>query len=161
MLTGLAESRFSGRAVGARFEIDIAEAAFASPRKQCDLLVHGQVGDRFSGLRVRDHGAGGHAQHDVIGTFTAALGTAPALTVPRAVDAREAVFDQRIDVSVGDRVDAAAAAAVPAIRPSARHVLFAPEAHDAVAAVAGVDLDARFVDEFHGACGNKKALPRG
>src|SRR5205823_4159848 len=50
MLTGLAESRFSGRAVGARFEIDIAEAAFASPRKQCDLLVHGQVGDRFSGL---------------------------------------------------------------------------------------------------------------
>src|SRR5437660_193028 len=155
MLAGLAGSRFSGRAVGARFEIDIAEAAFASPREQCDLLVHGQVGERFSGLRVRDHGAGGHAQHDVIGTFPAALGTAPALAVPSVVNAREAIFDEGIDVPVGDRVDAAAAAAVPAIGPSARHVLFAPEAHDAVAAVAGVDLDARFVDEFHGACGNK------
>src|SRR3989440_9556440 len=138
MLTGLAGSRFSGRAVGARFEIDIAEAAFASLRKQCDLLVHGQVGDRFSGLRVRDHGAGGHAQQDVIGTFPAALGTAPALTVPRAVNAGEAIFDQRIDVSVGDRGDTAAPAAAPALRPSAPPVLFAPEAPDAVAAGSGV-----------------------
>ncbi len=161
MLAGLTGSRSSGRAVGARFEIDIAEAPLASPREQCDLLVRGQVGDRFSGFRVRDHGTGGHAQYDVIGTFPAALGTAPVLAVPRVVNAREAIFDEGIDVSVGHRIDAAAAAAVPAVGPSARYVLFAPEAHDAVAPLAGVDLDARFVDEFHGACGNKKALPRG
>jgi len=161
MLAGFPGRRFAGRAVGARFEIDIAEAPFASPREQCDLLVLGEVSERFSGFRDRDHGAGGHAQHDIIGAFAAALGTAAVLAVPRAVNAREAVFDEGIDVSVGHRIDAAAAAAVPAIGPSARHVLFAPEAHDAVAAIAGVDLDARFVDEFHGACGNKKALPRG
>src|SRR5437773_8071131 len=161
MLAGLAGSRFSGRAVGARFEIDIAEAPFASPREQCDLLVHGEVGDHFSGLPVRDHRTGRHAQYNVIGALPVALGTAPALAVPRAVNAREAILDEGIDVSVGDRIDAAAAAAVPAVRPSARYVLFAPEAHDAVAALAGVDLDARFVDEFHGACGNKNALPRG
>src|SRR5207247_1571470 len=148
--------RLAGRAVGARFEIDIPEAPFTSPREQCDLLVHGEVGDHFSGLRVRDHRAGRHAQYDVICALPVALGTAPSLAVPRAVNAREAILDEGIDVSIGDRIDAAAAAAVPAVRPSARYVLFAPEAHDAVAAIAGVDLDARFVDEFHGACGNKK-----
>src|SRR6266508_6580036 len=93
-LAGLAGSRFSGRAVGARFEIDIAEAPFASPREQCDLFMLGEVGDRFSGLHVRDHGAGGHAQYDIIGPFPVALGTAPALAVPRAVNAREAIFDK-------------------------------------------------------------------
>src|SRR5258708_98111 len=79
----------------------------------------------------------------------------------RAVTAREAFCDKGFEVSGGDGVDAPGAAAVRAIGPSARHVLFAPEANDAVAAIAGVDLDARFVDEFHGARGNKKALPRG
>src|SRR3989449_7316614 len=78
MLAGLAGSRFSWRAVGARFEIDIAEAPFASPREQCDLLVLGEVSDRFPGLRVRDHGPRGHAQYDIIGTFPVALGTARA-----------------------------------------------------------------------------------
>src|SRR5207245_10462095 len=87
---GLAGWRLAGRAVGARFEIDIAEAPFASPREPCDLLVHGEVGDRFCRLRVRDHGARGHAQHAVIGTFPAALGTAPVLAVPRAVTPRDA-----------------------------------------------------------------------
>jgi len=81
------------------------------------LLVLGEVGERFSGPRVRDHGAGGHAQHDIIGAFAAALGTAPVLAVLRAVNAREAVFDEGIDVSVGHRIDAAAAAAVPASGP--------------------------------------------
>src|SRR5207245_5294439 len=161
MLAGLAGCRFSGRAVGARFEIDIAEAPFASPREQCDLLVFGEVSDRFPGLRVHDHGTRGHAQYDIIGTFSVALGTAPALAVPGAVNAREAIFDEGVDVSVGDRIDAATAAAIPAVRPAARYVLFASEAHCAVAALPRVDLDARVVDEYHCACGNEKALSRG
>jgi hypothetical protein len=67
-----------------------------------------------------------------------------------AVDAREAVVDQRVDVAVGHRPDAAAAAAVAARRAAARHELLAPERGAAVAALAGVHLDLRFVDEFHG-----------
>jgi len=67
-----------------------------------------------------------------------------------AVDAREAVIDQRIDVAVGARPDAAAAAAVAARGPAARHELLAPERGAAVAALARVHFDLRFVDEFHG-----------
>src|SRR5437660_11565447 len=107
MLAGLAGCRLAGRAVGARFEIDIAEAPFASPREACDLLVHGEVGDRFCGLRVRDHVAPGHAQHDVIGTSPAALRTAPVLAVPPAVIVREAVSHAGTDVAVVYRVDVA------------------------------------------------------
>src|SRR5258708_26720553 len=127
MLAGFPGRCFTGRAVGARFEIDVAETPFGSPREQCDLVVRGEVSERFSGFRVREQGAGGHAQHDIIGTFAVALGAAPLLAVPRAVNAREAVFDEGVDVSVGHRIDAAAAAAVPAVGPAARHVLFTPE----------------------------------
>ena len=76
---------------------------------------------------------------------------AAVLAALRAVDAREAVVDQRVDVAVGDGVDAAAAAAVAAVGAAARHVLLAAERRDAVAAVAGDHLDGRFVDELHGA----------
>src|SRR5690606_40387443 len=78
-----------------------------------------------------------------------------------------AVVDQRVDVAIGDRVDAAAASAVAAVGAAARHVLLPPETDGAVAALAGVHFDTRFVDEFHkgrALCagnGNKKALSQG
>src|SRR5690242_7829796 len=111
----------TGRAVGARFEIDVAEPSFASPRKQCGLLVLGKISDCFSCLGVRDYGAGGHSQQHILGTFPVALRTAPALAIPSAMNAREAILDEGIDVSVGDRIDAAAAAAVAAVRSAARY----------------------------------------
>src|SRR5437667_295294 len=67
-----------------------------------------------------------------------------------AVDAREAVIDERVDVAVGARPDAAAAAAVAAVRAAIADVFLAAEGRGAVAALAGVHLDLRFVDEFHG-----------
>jgi len=66
------------------------------------------------------------------------------------VDALEAVVDQRVDVAVGARPDAAAAAAVAAVRPAVADVLLAAKCRRAVASLAGVDLDFRLVDEFHG-----------
>jgi hypothetical protein len=64
-------------------------------------------------------------------------------------NAREAIVHQGVDVAVGDRPDAAAAAAVAARGAAARHELLAPERGAAVPALAGVHLDGRFVDEFH------------
>jgi hypothetical protein len=54
-------------------------------------------------------------------------------------------------------------AAIAAVRPAPGHEFLAPEVGDAIAALAGVDLDPGFVDEFHGSTDttNKKALPRG
>ena len=91
----------------------------------------------------------------------------PVLAVFGAVDAGEAVIHQRVDVAVGDGIDAAAASAVAAVGSAARHEFLAPEAGDAVAAFAGVDFDYCFVDEFHEwffradhHATNKKALSR-
>jgi len=131
------------------------------PREQCDLLVLGEVSDRFPGLRVRDHGTRGHAQYDIIGTFSVALGTAPALAVPGAVNAREAIFDEGVDVSVGDRIDAAPLPPSPPSGPPrgtffSRRKLTAPSPP----LPEWISMHASSTN-FHGACGNKKALSRG
>ena len=108
-------------------------------------------------IGVGDHGADGHAQHDVLGAAAVLVGAAAVLAALGAMDARIAVVDQRVDVAVGDRVDAAAAAAVAAVGSAARNVFLAAERGDAVAAVAGDDLDRRFVEEFHGAVPHDRA----
>src|SRR5258706_9944908 len=78
-----------------------------------------------------------------------AVAPAPVLPVLRAEDALEAIVHERVQIGVGDRVDAAAAPAVAAVGAAARHVLLAAERRRAVTAAAGGHLDARFVEEFH------------
>ena len=101
-------------------------------------------------LGVADDGAHRHAQDDVVGGGAELVGATPALAVARLVAARVAEVDQRVEVAVADREDAAAPSAVAAVRPAERDELLAPKAHAAVAAVAGDDVDRRFVDESHG-----------
>ncbi len=69
--------------------------------------------------------------------------------VLRAVQARIAVVDQRIDVAIGDGVDGAATAAVAAVGAAERNEFFAAKARNAIATLAGNDFDGCFVDEFH------------
>ncbi len=61
----------------------------------------------------------------------------------------EPEVDQRAQLGIGDQHDVAAAPAVAAGRAAFGHVLLTPPRHDAVAAVAGRDRDARLVDELH------------
>ena len=77
-----------------------------------------------------------------------------------AVDALEAIIDQRVDVAVRQRVDASAATAITAVGAAARHELLTAKAGDTIAALAGVDLDHGFVDEFHGSCDKKIATKK-
>jgi hypothetical protein len=65
------------------------------------------------------------------------------------MDAGIAVVHQRVDIAVGDRVDAAAAPAVAAVGTAARNELLPPKTGRAIAAAAGAGLDDGFVDEFH------------
>ena len=80
------------------------------------------------------------------------VGAAPGFAVARLVAARVAEVDQRVEVAVGHRIDAAAAPAVAAVRAAEGDEFLAPEARAAVAAVAGGDVDRGFVDEFHAVC---------
>ena len=149
MLAFLAARELARRAIGARLEVKVAEAAFAARSDAARARRRRQVGDQLARLGILDHGADGHAQHDIFRATTVLVGAAAVLAALRAMDARIAIVDQRVDVAIGDGVDAAAASAVAAVGPAARDVLLAAERCDAVAAVAGDDLDRRFVEEFH------------
>jgi hypothetical protein len=145
----LAVRLLARRAVGRRLEVDVAPAALAALGQQLDLFVLRQVGDDLAGDVVDDQGADRHAQVDVFGALAVAIGTAARLAVARRVDFGKAEVDQRVDVAVGDCVDRAAAAAVAAVRTAERAEFLAAERGAAVAAVAGDDFDACFVDKLH------------
>ena len=75
---------------------------------------------------------------------------AAGLAVLGLVGALDAKIGQRVDAGGGTQVDAAAVAAVAAVRAAQRHELLAPETGAAAAAVAGLHLQRGFIDEFHG-----------
>ncbi len=137
------------RAVDTRFEVEITEAALTAFREQGACFVMRQVSHHGARLEIRNHRPDRHPQHDIGCGPAVAVGALAFLAVLRPVDARVAVVDERIQVAVGHDVDTAAAAAIAAVRPAARHELLPPEARDAVAALAGVHFDRCFVDELH------------
>ncbi len=141
--------RLARRAVRARLEVQVAEPALAALGDERARAVVIEIGDELAGVGVGDHGADRHAQHDVVGAVAVLVGAASVLAALRAMDAREAVIDERVDVAIGDGKDAAAAPAVAAVRSAARHVFLASKRRGAVAAVAGDHFDIRFIDEFH------------
>ena len=108
-----------------------------------------QIGDDFPSLEISDDGANREAQDDVLGASSIAIGSLPLASVLGTVDTRIAIVDQRIDVAIRDRVDAAAASTIPPVRPAAGHELLPTETGDSIPAIAGMDLDHSFVDEFH------------
>src|SRR5206468_2131630 len=149
-LAALAARELTGSAVDARLEVQVAQAALPAAREQRALAVAGEIGHQRAARRVADHGAHRHAQLDVAARPAVAVGAGAPGAVLRAVDARETVVDQRVDVAVGARPYAAAAAAIAAVGAAARHGSLAPERSGAIAALAGVYLNLRFVDELHG-----------
>ena len=154
----LAARELPRRAIDARLEVQVAKPALAALGEQRALAVRREVEEQ-SAVLVLYQCANRHAQHDVLAAAPVFVGAAADVAVLGAVDAREPVVDQRIDVAIRDRPDAAAAAAVATRWAAARHEFLAPERGAAVAALAGVHLDLRFVDEFHGGGRrNKKAL---
>ena len=80
------------------------------------------------------------AGHVLARAAAAALGAKP----PLHAEVRE-----RVDALARDEIDAAAVAAVAAVRTAARDELLAPKADAAAAAGAGLDANVGFIDEFH------------
>ena len=149
LLARLALRELARRAVDARLEVKVSQAALAAARQQRTLAVLGQVRQSLAGVGIDDHRADRHPQFDVLACRPVAVGAATALAVGRLVPPRIAVVDQRVDVAVGDCPDAAAAPAVASVRPALRDELLATKRSAAVAAVAGSDLNGGFVDELH------------
>ena len=130
--------------------MQIAEAAVAALAQQDALARLQQFADDGFGFEVGDDGADRHAQHDVFGRRTEAVGAPAGLAVARLVAARIAVVDQRVEIAVRLGPDAAALAAIAAVRPAEGNEFFAAKARAAGATVTGGDIDGGFVNEFHG-----------
>ncbi len=138
------------RAILAGLEFLIAAAALAAARHQQFHVRLGQVTQHFAGFGVAHDRAYRDHHQGVFATAAAHVAAAARLAVFGAERALDAEIDQRVDAFARAERDAAAVAAVAAIRTTEGHELLAAETHAAAAAVAGLDLDACFIDEFHG-----------
>ena len=98
---------------------------------------------------VAHHGADRHRHVQVRTAAAAAVIGAAGLPVRRLEGPLDAKIRQRIDPRGGAQVDAAAVAAVAAVRAAEGHELLAAETGAAAPAVAGLHARSRLIDEFH------------
>ena len=139
----------AGRAVGRCREVHVATAA-VPPSRHHDLFFRGaKIAEWIPVVRVVHQCPGRHAEHE-IGPALALLLLAPAVLAPsRTQRLRIREVEERRESGVDAQDDRAAVATVAAARAATRHVLLPPEAHAAVAPVAGLDPDQDLVDELH------------
>ena len=167
LLARLARRRLARGAVGARLEMDVAEATLAASGQQDRFAVDIKIGDDLPAIDIGDDGADWNTQQDVLAAATVAIAGFPVLTSFGEELARVAEFDQGIDIAVGHGLNVTAPSAIAAIRPAFRLILLAPERNHAVAAITRRDKDFGFVDEFHASSftlsvtAQEKALPQG
>src|SRR5262249_26792322 len=112
-----------------------------------------QVGEQRAALLVVDRGPRRDAQHQVGAARPVLVLATAVLASARAQRLGVGQVEERCDARVDAQHDVAAVAPVAAVRPPARYIFLAPEAHAAIAAVARLDAHAHLVDELHG-CGD-------
>src|ERR1700722_18182322 len=107
----------------------------------------GKIAKLRAGIRVKNHGADGHFQHDVVARLAVAIGAfavATALCVKLAI---VAIAQESVVVRIRFEVNVAAVAAVAARWPASRDILLPAERHAAVSAVAAFYQNFSFVCE--------------
>ena len=109
------------------------------------LAGFGQIGQQLTGISIVDHGADRDADQEVRPLRTGLILAAPVLAVGRAKVDLLVEKEQGVDLVIGDDVDVAALPTIAAAGPAPGHVGLAPEGHHPVAAVAGFDIDRRFI----------------
>ncbi|OPZ01076.1 MAG: hypothetical protein BWZ09_02808 [Alphaproteobacteria bacterium ADurb.BinA305] len=144
-----ARGALARRAVGARLVARVAETMETALRHQQALAGPGQVADDLAGVLVEHRGAHRDRQHQVVAALAGAVGARARLAAVGAKVPRVAVVDHGVQRDVGLEENAAAVTAVAAVGAAEGHVLLAAKAHAAVAALARLHLDGRFVYEFH------------
>ena len=110
-------------------------------------LTVGHIRHDASGLGVADQRAARYLDDQILGVFAAAPSAFAVFSARRRVFSLVTEVSQRAEVGIRLKDDIAASAAVAAVRSSCRDVLFAVKRYRAVAAVAGFDLNVRFIDK--------------
>ena len=145
-LAGEARLGEAGDLAGGGGEMHIAPAAPASLTEDVGL-GGGHILDDLAGLGVPHQGAPGDPDHEVLAVLAGFPGALAVHAVGGHVFALVAEVHQGGHVVIHLQDDAAAPAAVAAVRAAGGHVFLPVEGHDAVTAVAGLHGDPGLVDE--------------
>src|SRR5690606_34267194 len=150
MLAFLAIGKLTRGTVHTGFEVQVTQATGAALGQGDAFAMTLHVKQLLAGFCVKNHGAYGHAQGDVLATRAVLVGPTAVFAVASAVQAGVAVVDQGVDVTVGLGIDAATASAVAAIGATFFNEFFSAETGSAVSTFACDHFNGRFVYEFHG-----------
>src|SRR5690606_24775656 len=133
----------------------------APPAARHDQLlpVLDQLAQQLARVHVAHHRARRHAQHQARTVPARAVLPLPVLAALRPVMLLVAVVQQRGELAVRAKDDVAAAPAITARGPAARHALLAPERLRARAARPAVHVDDRVVNEHLYPIPGPSALP--
>ena len=136
--------------VGAGLEARIAPAVEAAMGHEQALLRRHQVPDQLVRIGIISACPGRDADHEIAPGAARALCPGPRLSRFGLEAPLITELDEGVETPLGDQIDAAAIAAVSAIGSAPRDVLLTAETQAAMAAGAGLHLDDRAIDEFHG-----------
>src|SRR5690606_34419759 len=145
-----------------RLEPRVAAAAAPAAGHDHRFLRLHQVGDVLARGLVFDRGARRHLDDQIFAPLAVAVGALAVSPVFRPVMCFVAKVDERAQTRLHLQDDVAAPAAVAAVGPAHRHVFFPAKTDDAVAAVAGLDVDPRTVARQRSAAApfkNRRRLP--
>ena len=119
-----------------------------APVRRHKLLSSGnQVGQHLTGLVIADDCADRNGHHHILAGPSGAIRSSSLATDFCFVMFLVPEVEERGHARRRFKYDIAAVAAISAIRPAARHELFAPKTACAVAPSAGCDTDTDFIDE--------------
>ncbi len=135
--------------VGAGFVPHITVTAAAALGDQQGVAVVAQITQEFVGVVVIDQGADGDGDGQIAPAPPRHLPAGPPMSVFGPKAALVAEVDEGIEAALGDQRDVSAAPAIAPIGSAEGDEFLAAEADRAVAAVAGADGDAHFINEFH------------
>ena len=122
----------------------------------CDQHSHaglGQIAYFFPGVYIENDSSDGNWYFDILSAPARAILSGSRRAVVGTEAPLVAKLRKRIDASVCYQPDAAAIAAITAVRTSERHVFLTTEADGSAATVAGADSNCGFINEFHDAKG--------
>ena len=141
------------RPVGGCREVTVAASSPAAPGDDRALARGPQIGELLARAGVVHERPGGDPQHEIASPRPVLILAAPVLPALRAQQLGIGQVEERAQPLIDEEDDVAPVAPVATARSAAGHVLLAPEARAAPAALPALNADAHLVDELHVAGG--------
>ena len=137
------------RSIDTTFEARIAQTTMPAVSNFQSLPFIGQIADQFAGIDIVDHSTAGYIYVQIFARFPGLVSPGSGLAAFGAKSPLHPEIDQRVDRLVGNHEYIAAMSTIAAIRTALGNKLLPQKTQAAVTAVAGLDSNSCFIDEFH------------